>query len=165
LPHALFIAAARWPKENFLDIAQVSFAFLDHQTTAEGFFWPIGNEGWYPRGEEKAAYDQQPVEAVTMAETAQAAFDLLGDATYLGTFRRAHGWFHGRNSRNQPMVDVRSGACYDGLLASGVNRNQGAESTLAFLWAEMSNTDILHLHGGGMNGNVKEAPERISPLR
>jgi hypothetical protein len=87
------------------------------------------------------------VEAVTMAETAQAAFDLLGDEEYLVAFRRAYGWFHGRNSLKQPMVDVRSGACYDGLLASGVNRNQGAESTLAFLWADMSNTDILHLYG------------------
>lgn len=147
LPHALFIAAKRWPKENFLDIAQASFAFLDHQTTAEGVFWPVGNEGWYPRGKEKAPYDQQPVEAVTMAETALAAFDLLGDEEYLVAFRRAYGWFHGLNSLKQPMVDVRSGACYDGLLASGVNRNQGAESTLAFLWAEMSNTEVLHLHG------------------
>ena len=82
-----------------------------------------------------------------MAETAQAAFDLLGDETYLATFCRAHGWFHGRNSLKRSLVDVRSGACYDGLLASGVNRNQGAESTLAFLWADMSNTDILHLYG------------------
>ena len=59
------------------------------ETTAEGVFWPIGNEGWYPRGEEKALYDQQPVEAVTMAETALAAFDLLGAEEYLATFRRA----------------------------------------------------------------------------
>ncbi len=147
LPHAMFIAARRWPEEDFLDIARASFAFLDQHTTADGFFWPIGNEGWHARGEEKACYDQQPVEAVTMAETAQAAFDLLGDEDYLVAFRRAYGWFHGRNSLKQPMVDVRSGACYDGLLASGVNRNQGAESTLAFLWADMINTDILHLYG------------------
>ncbi len=73
LPHALFIAAERWPKEDFLDVAQASFAFLDRETTAEGVFWPVGNEGWYPRGEEKAPYDQQPVEAVTMAEAALAA--------------------------------------------------------------------------------------------
>ena len=118
LPHALFIAAKRWPKENFLDIAQASFAFLDRQTTAEGVFWPVGNEGWYPRGEEKAPYDQQPVEAVTMAEAALAALDLLGDEEYLAAFRRAHGWFHGRNSLKRPLVDVRSGACYDGLQAS-----------------------------------------------
>ena len=147
LPHALFVAAKRWPKEDFLDIAQASFAFLDQQTTAEGVFWPVGNEGWHPRGEEKAPYDQQPVEAVTMAEAALAALDLLGDEEYLAAFRRAHGWFHGRNSLKRPLVDVRSGACYDGLQASGVNRNQGAESTLAYLWAEMSNTEVLHLHG------------------
>ena len=41
------------------------------------------------------------------------------------------------NSLKQPLVDVRSGACCDGLQASGVNRNQGAESTLAYLWTEL----------------------------
>ena len=147
LPHALFIAAKCWPKEDFLDIAKASFGFLDQQTTAEGVFWPVGNEGWYPRGEEKAPYDQQPVEAVTMAEAALAAFDLLNDEEYLTVFRRAHGWFHGRNSLKRPLVDVRSGACHDGLQSFGVNHNQGAESTFAYLWAEMSNTEILHLCG------------------
>src|SRR5208282_3090701 len=102
-------------------IARESFAFLDEKTTADGVFWPVGNEGWHPRGEEKAAYDQQPVEAVTMAETALFAFDLLGGEEYLAVFRRAHGWFHGRNSLNQPLADVQSGACCDGLQTSGVN--------------------------------------------
>jgi hypothetical protein len=148
LPHALFIAAKCWPKENFLDIARTSFAFLDHETTVEGVFWPVGNEGWYPRGEEKAPYDQQPVEAVTMAESALAAFDLLGAEEYLAAFRRAYGWFHGRNSLKQPLVDVRSGACHDGLQASGVNRNQGAESTLAHLCAEMNNSEVADGFGG-----------------
>ena len=104
LPHALFAAARRWPEEDFLEIARASFAFLDRQTTAEGVFWPIGNEGWYPRGDEKALYDQQPLEAATMAETARAAFDLLGSHEYLAAFRRARGWFHGRNSLKRPLV-------------------------------------------------------------
>ena len=143
LPHALFMSPPSvGPNEDFLDKAQASFAFLDDQTNAEGVFWPVGNEGWYPRGEEKAPYDQQPLEAVTMAETALAAFDLLGDEEYLATFRRAHGWFHGRNSLRLSLCDVRSGACCDGLEESGVNRNQGAESTLAYLWTEMSNEQI-----------------------
>ena len=154
LPHALFIAAKRWPKEDFLGIAKASFAFLDHETTAEGVFWPVGNEGWYPRGEEKASYDQQPVEAATMAEAAQAALDLLGDQQYLAAFRRARGWFHGRNSLKRPLVDVRSGACCDGLQASGVNHNQGAESTLAHLWVEMSNTEVPHLVGDNARAAV-----------
>jgi hypothetical protein len=147
LPHALFVAARRWPLEDFREIAQASFAFLDRQTTVAGQFWPVGNEGWYPRGEDKAPYDQQPVEAVTMADAALAAWDLLGGDEYLAAFHRAHGWFHGRNSLNTPLVDIASGACYDGLESDGANRNQGAESTLAYLWTEISKTEILHAPG------------------
>ncbi len=147
LPHALFTAARCWPEEGFLDVAEASFAFLDHETTVENFFWPVGNSDWYPRGEEKSSYDQQPVEAVTMADAALAGFVLLGDAgdvggeKYLAAFRRAHAWFHGQNSLREPLVDVHCGSCYDGLQRSGVNRNQGAESTLAYLWTELNNKD------------------------
>ena len=147
LPHALFVAAQRWPQEDFLDIGRTSFAFLVEKTTTEEVFWPIGNEGWHPRGEEKALYDQQPVETVTMADAALTAWELLGDEEYLAVFHRVHGWFHGRNSLRQPMVDVQSGACYDGLQAAGVNRNQGAESTLAWLWAEMRRMETPQLPG------------------
>ena len=141
LPHALFIAARCWPEKDFLDVAAASFDFLDRETTVEDVFWPVGNSDWYPRGEEKSPYDQQPVEAVTMAEAALAAFGLLGDEKYLTVFRRAYGWFHGQNSLHQPLVDVHCGSCYDGLQRSGVNRNQGAESTLAYLWAELDNKE------------------------
>ncbi|MGA2033278.1 MAG: hypothetical protein ABSG68_13550 [Thermoguttaceae bacterium] len=147
LPHALFVAAKRWPKEDFLDIAQASFAFLDDQTTVEGVFSPIGNEGWYPRGGQKAPYDQQPVEAATMAEAALAALNLFGDEDHLATFGRAHRWFHGENTLGQPLAADRSGACRDGLQASGVNRNQGAESTLAYLWTELSCSAAHRWHG------------------
>jgi hypothetical protein len=144
LPHALFVAARCWPEEDFLDVAETSFAFLDRETTVEDFFWPIGNSDWYPRGEEKSLYDQQPVEAVTMADAAMAGFTLLGDSgeeKYLPAFRRARAWFHGRNSLRLSLVDVDCGSCCDGLQRSGVNRNQGAESTLAYLWAELNDKD------------------------
>lgn len=136
MPHALFVAAKRWPEGSFRDVAEDALAFLDRETSVEGFFWPVGNNGWYARGETKAAYDQQPVEAATMAEAALDAFHSCSDEKYLNLFRRAHGWFHGRNSLGQPLVDVRTGGCCDGLQAGGVNRNQGAESTLAYLATE-----------------------------
>ena len=44
--------------------------FSTARRRADDVFWPIGNSGWYPHGEEKALYDQQPVEAVTMADAA-----------------------------------------------------------------------------------------------
>jgi hypothetical protein len=154
LPHALFLAGRRWPKEQFLEVAETSFAFLDGATTADNVFRPVGNRGWFPHGGEKAAYDQQPVEAVTTGEAALAAFDLLGDEKYLAAFRRARGWFHGANSRNQPLVDVGAGSCCDGLEPSGVNRNRGAESTLAYLWAE---ADWLQARGAAGDGDAAAA--------
>jgi hypothetical protein len=141
LPHGLFIAAQCWPGEGFLDVAEESFTFLDRETTVADVFWPVGNSDWYPHGEEKSLYDQQPVEAVTMADAAFAGYALLGDEKYLAAFRRAHDWFHGQNSLHQPLADVASGACCDGLLPSGVNRNQGAESTLAYLCMELPNIE------------------------
>lgn len=142
LPHALFVAARRWPKEAFLEVAEVSFDFLSRETTAEGHFWPVGNSGWYSHGEDKALYDQQPIEAATMADAALAGFDLASDEKYLTTFLRAHSWFHSRNSLGQALAIVARGACFDGLQPRGVNRNQGAESTLAYLSTELHNFEI-----------------------
>jgi len=147
LPHALFVAAQCWPNEPFLEVAVESFGFLDRATTADGVFWPVGNHDWYPHGEAKALYDQQPVEAATMADAALAAFAARGDGKYLEIFRQAHGWFHGRNSRGENLADVESGGCHDGLVPAGVNRNQGAESTLAYLWTELLAADVQKSHG------------------
>ncbi|MDZ4659004.1 MAG: hypothetical protein SH868_15615 [Bythopirellula sp.] len=133
LPHSMMIAAQRWPQEKFLSVATSSFDFLEEVTTVENMFQPIGNDGWYEYGEEKAVYDQQPVEAATMAEAALAAHELTGDIKHLATFNHARDWFFGQNSMSQPLVDSVSHSCFDGLSAKGVNRNQGAESTLAYL--------------------------------
>jgi hypothetical protein len=137
LPHALFVAADRWPEEGYLTAAESSFALLDRVTTVDGVFWPIGNRDWYSHGEEKSPYDQQPVEASTMAEAALAAVATRGDLAPMATFRRAVGWFSGQNSLGIPLGDTVTGGCFDGLTPTGVNRNQGAESTLAYLWTEL----------------------------
>ena len=141
LPQALFVAARCWPDEPLLEVAEESFAFLEGVTTTDGVFWPIGNSDWYPHGEAKSLYDQQPVEASTMADAALTAFAARGDGKYLEVFRRARAWFHGHNSRGVKLAEVECGGCCDGLAPGGVNRNQGAESTLAFLWTELLATE------------------------
>jgi hypothetical protein len=157
LPHALFVAALRWPKETFLEVAEASFTFLDSVTTAENVFWPIGNSGWYLHGQDKACYDQQPVEAATMADAALAAYALLNEEKYLAAFRRTREWFHGENSVGRPVADVRRGACHDGLRASGVNRNQGAESTLAYLWTEVRHLEVQQARGDNRKATIVSA--------
>jgi len=134
LPHSLFAAAERWPNGPFLEVAEATFGFLVGETTTDGLFWPVGNLDWYARGESKSPYDQQPVEASTMAEAALAAGMVRVDGGHRVTFLRAHAWFEGHNSLGLPLLDPLTGGCYDGLQAEGLNLNQGAESTLAALW-------------------------------
>lgn len=92
-----------------------------------------------------------------MADAALAAFHSLNDTRYLATFRRARGWFHGENSLREPVGDVRAGGCCDGLHASRVNRNQGAESTLAFLCAELLNNEAQQLSGDNRAATIATA--------
>ena len=137
LPHALFDASGHWPDEDFLPIAETSFGFLNLTTSNDGIFWPVGNQNWYPCGEEKSPYDQQPVEASTMVAAALAGFQRTNDKKYLDVALRAQQWFTGRNCIERSLVDVEAGACCDGIQRTGLNLNQGAESTLAYLWNEM----------------------------
>ena len=137
LPHALFDASERWPNEEFLSIAEAPFGFLNLTTSADEIFCPVGNETWYPRGEQKSDFDQQPLEASTMVAAALAGFQQTGDEKYLESALRAKQWFTGQNSIEQSLVDVEAGACCDGLQQSELNMNQGAESTLAYLWTEL----------------------------
>ena len=55
------------------------------------------------------------------------------DRKWLDEARRCFEWFVGRNDLRQPVVDHATGGCRDGLQAEGINQNQGAESTLAWL--------------------------------
>lgn len=164
LPHALFAAARHWSQDEFLVVARESFDFLDRATTDGEFFWPIGNLGWYSYGRDKAEYDQQPVEAATMADAALAAFNSQNDERYLATYHRARAWFRGINSLGFALAEPEIGACCDGLQESGVNRNQGAESTLAFLWTEVLSAGNHQAATGhypaGAKSNIQDATQK-----
>ena len=49
-----------------------------------------------------------------------------------------HEWFLGKNDLGVPLYDAETKGCCDGLEPDGVNRNQGAESTLAYLISHMT---------------------------
>jgi uncharacterized protein YyaL (SSP411 family) len=142
LPHALFDASELWDDQPYLDVAEATFDFLDLSTGNDGQYKPIGNRDWYAHGEEKAVFDQQPVEASTMAAAALAAWRVTGNDKYLSVFDRARGWFFGHNSLSLSLADSEDGSCCDGLSPSGLNLNQGAESTLAYLWTELLSREV-----------------------
>ena len=105
------------------------------QTAPAGHFSPIGNRGWWPRRGDKARYDQQPMEATALLLAAEAALEVTGDPRHRATIEWTYGWFLGRNDGGLPVALPDRGGCHDGLLPSGVNANQGAESTLMWLQA------------------------------
>ncbi|HEY4612415.1 MAG TPA: glycosyl transferase family 1, partial [Bacteroidota bacterium] len=87
----------------------------------------------YQFGNERARFDQQPVEAQAMVSACLEAFRMTGDKQWNKEARRAFDWFLGRNDLKLPLYDATTGGCRDGLHPDRLNENQGAESTLAFL--------------------------------
>jgi hypothetical protein len=98
-------------------------------------FAPAG--GWAP-GEPRPGFDQQPVEAGTMAAACARAYAATGDRSFQALTLLAAGWFLGVNDTGVRLFDPVTGACCDGLQSEGRNENCGAESTLAALQAARS---------------------------
>jgi hypothetical protein len=108
---------------------------MELQFGEEGHFIPIGCHGFYRRGEERARFDQQPIEAYATIAACLTAFRATEDIHWHAQAQVVFDWFLGRNDLGVSLVDPATGACYDGLQPDWVNQNQGAESALAFLLA------------------------------
>lgn len=78
-------------------------------------------------------FDQQPIEPATLAEAAAFAAQVTGDRRWHSVVLAAAAWFAGGNDLGLAMVDRETGGALDGLTATGVNRNQGAEATISAL--------------------------------
>ncbi|MBV8155462.1 MAG: hypothetical protein JO029_04440 [Candidatus Eremiobacteraeota bacterium] len=131
LPEVLIRAGHALGESRYLDLGLVTLAFYERIVFEDGVFVPIGNDGWYPRGGPRARYAQQPLEAYAMIDAELAAYDAAGDPARAASAELALAWYYGKNSRGIAMV--HGGGCYDGLGEDSVNRNMGAESTLALL--------------------------------
>lgn len=104
---------------------------IDTETGSNGFsFTPVAGRG--PAGM-KPAFDQQPIEAWAMADACFAAGRVDGDEKWACGVVDAATWFLGRNDCGAVVYDATTGAGFDGLCPTDVNRNRGAESTLSAL--------------------------------
>ncbi len=95
----------------------------------------IGNKGWWVRGEEKALFDQQPLEAAALVDACFQAFLATGGDFWRSEMDRIFQWYLGYNDLDSTLIDFTTGACFDGIHPTGINQNQGAESTLSYLLA------------------------------
>jgi glycosyltransferase involved in cell wall biosynthesis len=138
LPHALLMCGQWIPSNAMTEAGLESLSWLAGLQRADsngGHFVPIGSNGFYQRGGERARFDQQPVEAQAMVSACLEAHRITGDKDWYKEAWRAFDWFLGRNDLNLPIYDPTTGGCRDGLHADRPNENQGAESSLAFLQA------------------------------
>lgn len=131
LPEALIRAGKALGEARYLDVGLTTLGFYERVTFEDGLYVPIGNEGWYPYGGPRARYAQQPLEATALIDAELAALDVTGDQAHRAAATLGLAWFYGKNSRAVTMA--QGGGCYDGLGSDYVNRNMGAESTLALL--------------------------------
>jgi glycosyltransferase involved in cell wall biosynthesis len=136
LPHALILSGRCMNSAPALETGLKALRWLVQlQTSASGAFRPIGSNGFYRRGLERAQFDQQPIEAQATISACIEAYHATGDMFWVAEARRAFEWFLGRNDLGLALYDPGTGGCRDGLHVDRLSQNQGAESTLAFLLA------------------------------
>jgi len=138
LSQALFLAYECTTEEKYLQAATKSIDFLLRVQTLDNTFAPIGNQGWYKKGENRAIYDQQSVEASCMTEAALAAFRNTKQEKYRQAANQAFAWFSGNNLKSAKVYDPETGSCHDGITPQGLNLNKGAEATVAYLQARLT---------------------------
>ncbi len=115
-----------------IETAKESMDFLGSVTLKEDFFKPIGCNGWYIKGKEPAAYDEQPIEACETLLCYLDFYELTQDKKYLKNAEKCFNWYKGQNSKRLSLIDKVTGACYDGLEENGLNLNQGSECLVSF---------------------------------
>jgi glycosyltransferase involved in cell wall biosynthesis len=136
LAHALILSGQSTGQQPVLDRGLASLRWLvELQTSEKGHFRPIGSNGFHRRGGERANFDQQPVEAQATVSACLDACRATSDPWWHEQAQHAFDWFLGWNDLGLELYFPENGGCGDGLHVDRVNRNQGAESTLAFLLA------------------------------
>jgi hypothetical protein len=134
LAHALILSGRATGQKAVFDRGIETLRWLVKlQTSEHGHFRPIGSNGFFRRGGPRANFDQQPVEAQAMMSACLEAYRSTSDFWWYEQAQRAFDWFIGWNDLGLELYSPRTGGCRDGLHVDRVNRNQGAESTLAFL--------------------------------
>lgn len=132
LAEAVIAAGDALDRMDDIDRGLTMLGWLLDRETAGGHLsvTPVGGAG---PDDAPGGFDQQPIEVAALADACSLAYTVTEDRAWLRGVQAAADWFEGANDAGRQMFDPASGGAFDGLEASGVNRNQGAESTLALL--------------------------------
>jgi hypothetical protein len=140
IPEAMLVIGAGLGDDGVLQRGLDLLGWLVDRQTLDGHLSVVPVGGWRP-GDTPPEFDQQPIEVSALAEAARRALLITGASRWARVLDLCAGWFLGANDCGLALYDPGTGAGFDGLLEGGVNRNQGAESTLAAL----STLQLAHL--------------------
>lgn len=132
LPLALLHAYEITGEQFLKNIAIESLSFLEKTCFCKPHFTPVGNDGWYERGGKLPVFDQQALETMAMVLVYKEVYHITRKPVWYQKMQQCHAWFLGENELHIPLYDQETDGCCDGLQQRGLNRNQGAESTLAY---------------------------------
>lgn len=144
LPLSLLHAYTVVNDEALFTIAIESMDFLSSITLKHGYLSVIGNEKWYTMNGEPSVFAQQPLDVMAMVLLFQKAGEVTGDKGYLDKMYTCFMWFLGENDLRMTLYDHETKGCCDGLESYGVNRNQGAESTISYLVSHLAVLQTLN---------------------
>lgn len=157
LPLSMLHAGGVLKDDAILKVGMESMKFLSCLTLKSGCLSVIGNEQWYTKNGPQSLFAQQPIDAMGMVLMFQKAFHLTGDRSNLDNLYASFMWFLGENDLRMSLYDYETKGCCDGLESYGVNRNQGAESTLAYLVSHLTllqTFEDIYTPGNEMNATV-----------
>lgn len=145
LPLALLHSCEITGNEKAKQVGLKTMAFLDKLTLSNGYLSPVGNDGWYYRGGVFPTFDQQAIETMAMVLMHFQAYKIFRKPQYIEKMFLSYKWFLGENTLRAPLYDHETKGCCDGLLPTGINRNQGAESTLAYFISHLTVLNAFEL--------------------
>ncbi|MBL7111764.1 MAG: glycosyltransferase family 4 protein [Bacteroidales bacterium] len=138
LPLALLHSAEILNDDKITNTALESMNFLTKHTLKDNYISIIGNEKWYKKEGERSVFAQQPIDAMAMVLMYHQAFHVTKDKDYLNKLYTSFLWFLGENDLRMSLYDFETQGCCDGFERYGVNRNQGAESSLSYLISHLT---------------------------
>jgi len=138
LPLALLHSYEITGNTDVKQAALKSLEFLKEKTFSKKYLTPVGNDGFLKKNEPMPLFDQQAIEVMAMVLLFEQAYQVTKDATYIELMFTSFMWFLGENELHIPLYDHETHGCCDGLQFNGINRNQGAESTLAYFIAHLT---------------------------
>lgn len=135
MPQALLMGGTYFKNSNYLyaGFEALNWMFDAIYDKEKNYISPVGNDGWFFKGKEKAKFDQQPIEIPSIIDACYQAYLVTEDMEWINKMGVAFTWFLGNNDRQEPLHDFTTGGCFDGLTSAIINQNEGAESTISWL--------------------------------